>query len=61
MAAWFLSFQFEAAAQEAADELTRPRPVGEEQMEDIQVLLCSDANPTQIRELRVGGDVMMMS
>ena len=45
--------QFEDAAQEAADELTQPRPQGEEQMQQIQVLLKSDANPIQIRDLRV--------
>ena len=45
--------QLEDAAREAADELTQPRPEGEEQMEDIQVLLKSDANPVQIRDLRV--------
>lgn len=43
---------FEEAAREAADELTQPRPLGEEQVEDIQVLLRSEANPIQIRELR---------
>ena len=46
-------FQFEDAAREAADELTQPRPEGEEHVEDIQVLLKSDANPIQIRDLRV--------
>ena len=45
--------QFEDAAREAADELTQPRPEGEEHVEDIQVLLKSDANPIQIRDLRV--------
>lgn len=44
--------QFEEAAKEAADEVTRPRPEGEE-VKDIQVLLQSDANPLQIRDLRV--------
>ena len=45
--------QFEDAARESADELTQPRPEGEEHLEDIQVLLKSDANPVQIRDLRV--------
>ena len=45
--------QFEEAARDAADELTQPRPLGEENVEDIQVLLKSEANPVQIRELRV--------
>ncbi len=48
-----LLFQFEEAARDAADELTQPRPLGEEAVEDIQVLLHSDANPVQIRKLRV--------
>lgn len=43
---------FEDAAREAADEVTQPRPQEEEIMEDIQVLLKSDANPVQIRDLR---------
>ena len=45
--------QFEDACRAAADELTQPRPEGEEQVEDIQVMLKSDANPIQIRQLRV--------
>ena len=51
--------QFEDAAREAADELTSPRPLGEENVEDIQLLLKSDANPIQIRDLRVriGGSI----
>ena len=48
-----LCAQFEDGAHEAADELTQPRPEGEEHVEDIQVLLKSDANPIQIRDLRV--------
>lgn len=32
--------------------MTRPRPEGEE-LQDIQVLLHSDANPLQLRDLRV--------
>lgn len=43
---------FEEAAKEAADELTQPRPLGEEKVEDIQVMLSSDANPIQIRQLK---------
>ena len=45
--------QFEDAAKQAADELTQPRPLGEEKMEEIQVMLKSDANPMQIRQLEV--------
>ena len=36
-----------------ADEVTRPRPVGEEEVQDIQIALKSNSNPVQIRELRV--------
>ena len=36
-----------------ADEITRPRPVGEEEMQDIQVTLKSDANPVGVRDLKV--------
>lgn len=44
---------FEEAAREVADELTAPRPKGEEEVEDIQVMLTSDANPSNLRELKV--------
>lgn len=37
-----------------ADEVTRPRPVGEEVLQDIQVMLKSDASPSSIRSLKVG-------
>ncbi|KAL3874355.1 hypothetical protein ACJMK2_037383 [Sinanodonta woodiana] len=43
---------FEDAAREVADEITRPRPDGEEDVEDIQVMLTSKANPCSIRELK---------
>lgn len=43
----------EDAAKEVADELTKPRPEGEEQVEDIQVLLTSDANATSLRGMKV--------
>ncbi|XP_075430026.1 DNA replication licensing factor MCM5 [Ascaphus truei] len=42
----------EEAAQEVADEVTRPRPVGEETIQEIQVMLKSDANPANIRSLK---------
>lgn len=44
---------FEEAAREVADEITSPRPEGEEDVQDIQVLLQSNANPINIRELKV--------
>lgn len=47
------SFQFEDAAKEVADEITRPRPEGEEEVEDIQVMLTSASNACGIRELKV--------
>uniref|UniRef100_A0A182JCU9 DNA replication licensing factor MCM5 n=1 Tax=Anopheles atroparvus TaxID=41427 RepID=A0A182JCU9_ANOAO len=43
---------FEEAAREVADEITSPRPEGEETVHDIQVLLGSGANPTNIRDLK---------
>eukprot|EP00794_Sanderia_malayensis_P020544 gene20544-22565_t len=42
----------EAAAKEMADEVTRPRPVGEEEVHDIQITLKSNANPVGVRELK---------
>ena len=36
-----------------ADEVTKPRPLGEEEVQDIQITLKSDANPMTVRELRV--------
>ena len=44
---------FEEAAREVADELTAPRPEGEEKVEDIQVLLTSDGHPTSLRGMKV--------
>lgn len=42
---------FEEAAKEVADEITSPRPDNEE-LQDIQVLISSNANPTNIRDLK---------
>lgn len=36
-----------------ADEVTKPRPLGEEEVQDIQITLKSEANPMSVRELRV--------
>lgn len=44
---------FEEAATEIADELTAPRPVGEEKIEDIQILLTSEANCSSLRGMKV--------
>lgn len=49
---WFNS-QLEEAAKEVADEVTRPRPVGEETVQDIQVMVKSDAHHASIRSLKV--------
>lgn len=49
----FFHLQFEDAAKEVADEITRPRPEGEEDVNDIQVMLSSNANPCGLRELKV--------
>lgn len=43
----------EEAAKDLADELTAPRPEGEERVEDIQVLLSSDAHPSSLRGMKV--------
>lgn len=42
----------EEAAKEVADEVTRPRPAGEEALQDVQVMLRSDANAANIRSLK---------
>ena len=44
---------FEEAAKDVADELTNPRPEGEEKIEDIQILLTSDANCISLRGMKV--------
>jgi len=41
----------EEAATEVADEITSPRPEGEETLEDIQVILKSEAEPLSVRGL----------
>ncbi|GLV39625.1 Minichromosome maintenance 5 [Carabus blaptoides fortunei] len=43
---------FEEAAKEVADELTTPRPSGEEEVEDVQITFCSEANPTNLRDIK---------
>ncbi|XP_063977768.1 DNA replication licensing factor Mcm5 [Diachasmimorpha longicaudata] len=43
---------FEEAAKDVADELTAPRPSGEETVEDIQILLSSDAHASALRGLK---------
>lgn len=43
---------FEEAARHVADEVTAPRPEGEEEVQDIQIIINSNANPTNIRELK---------
>ncbi|CAK9808671.1 DNA replication licensing factor Mcm5 [Anthophora plagiata] len=42
----------EEAAKDLADELTAPRPEGEEKVEDIQVLLSSDGHPSSLRGIK---------
>lgn len=48
---------FEEAAKEVADEVTAPRPEGEEAVEDIQVMLSSESNCSNLRELKVGASI----
>ncbi|XP_019769821.2 DNA replication licensing factor Mcm5 [Dendroctonus ponderosae] len=43
---------FEEAATDVADELTAPRPEGEEKVQDIQITFSSDANATNLRALK---------
>ncbi|XP_013394229.1 DNA replication licensing factor mcm5-A isoform X2 [Lingula anatina] len=43
---------FEDAAKEVADEVTNPRPEGEEEVQDVQVVLNSTANCAAIRDLK---------
>ena len=38
---------------QVADEVTHPRPEGEEEVEDVQVMLNSNPNPCSIRDLKV--------
>ncbi|VEN38139.1 unnamed protein product [Callosobruchus maculatus] len=43
---------FEEAATEVADEITAPRPEGEEKVEEIQIMLSSDANASSLRDMK---------
>lgn len=43
---------FEEAAKEVADEITQPRPEGEDDVADIQILLRSDAHPVAMRDIK---------
>ncbi|KAL5009017.1 hypothetical protein ScPMuIL_014598 [Solemya velum] len=43
---------FEEAAKEVADEITQPRPEGEEEVEDIQVMINSTSVPSNVRDLK---------
>jgi len=43
---------FEEAAKEMADEITKPRPEGEEEVQDIQVTLRSVSNPMGVRDIK---------
>lgn len=43
----------EEAAKTVADELTQPRPLGEEKVHDIQVLLNLDDYPASVRTVKV--------
>ena len=52
--------QFEDAAKDVADEVTRPRPEGEEEMEDVQIMLSSITNSCSLRHLKVIVKTMMV-
>ena len=45
--------QLEGAAKDVADEVTRPRPEGDEELQDIQITLTSGANASSFRTLKV--------
>eukprot|EP00095_Tigriopus_kingsejongensis_P004487 maker-scaffold168_size293125-snap-gene-1.88 protein:Tk04487 transcript:maker-scaffold168_size293125-snap-gene-1.88-mRNA-1 annotation:"dna replication licensing factor mcm5" len=45
---------FEEAAAEVADEVTAPRPEGEETVQAMQVILRSEAQPSTVRDLSAG-------
>ncbi|KAL3273145.1 hypothetical protein HHI36_014599 [Cryptolaemus montrouzieri] len=42
----------EEAAKEVADELTAPRPKGEEEVQDVQIMLSSEANASSLRDMK---------
>lgn len=44
---------FEEAATEVVDELTAPRPTGEEKVEEIQITFNSDSHASNLRALKV--------
>lgn len=52
---------FEEAAKEVADEVTAPRPDGEEAIEDIHVMLSSESASSNLRELKVGACIRTVS
>ncbi|KAG1681055.1 DNA replication licensing factor MCM5 [Nymphon striatum] len=43
---------FEDAAKEIADEITHPRPEGEEEIQDIQMMLTSEGHCASLRDLK---------
>ena len=47
------TFQFEDAATDVADDITKPRPAEEEDVQRIQILLNSDEVTTGIRTIKV--------
>lgn len=51
---------FEEAATEVVDELTAPRPSGEEKVEDIQITFNSDSHASNLRALKVGLTVSLL-
>jgi len=43
---------FEAAAKQLADDVTKPRPLDNQELQDVQVLLKSDSKTSSIRHLK---------
>ena len=50
--------QIEEAVKDYADEITRPRAQGEEEVRPVQVMLVSDQHGQNIRSLKVYGRTM---
>lgn len=50
---------FEEAAKDVAEEITTPRPEGEEEVQDIQIILSSESNPTNLRDMKVRNYIIM--
>lgn len=41
-----------------ADEVTRPRPEGEEEVQDVQIMLNWRSNPAGLRDIKVSPNIV---